>query len=109
MRARQRLLDLILILEGGDQVLDARQVLDGFPRVVLGRPAHPLHLVLGPPFRQPLSNDRLRLVRVLAGSRVEGSGRCALGRRALRLGRCRHRLRFTFAFFAVTALVAAPG
>ena len=39
--------------------------------------------------------DRLRLVRVLASSRVEGSGRRALGpRRALRLGRCRHRLRF---------------
>ena len=54
--------------------------------------------------------DRLRLVRVLASSRVEGSGRRALGpRRALRpcaLGAAGT----AFAFFAaVAALVAPPG
>ena len=51
--------------------------------------------------------DRLRLVRVLASSRVEGSGRRALGRRALcALGAAGT----AFAFFAaVAALVAPPG
>jgi hypothetical protein len=70
------------------------------------RPAHPLHLVLGDTFGQPVAHNRLRLISFLASGEVKGAGRCALGRRTCAFGAAGAALAF---FAAAAALAVAPG
>jgi hypothetical protein len=66
---------LLALLELGDHVLAPSEVLYRLPGVVLVLVVLSLHRVLSYAFREPLGDDLLRLIDVVASSGVESAGR----------------------------------